>query len=431
MARKFDIIIFGASGYTGKYVIREAVSLLNGYKWAVSGRNQSKLKEAIKEAEIYCSKSLSDIPIIIADINDEKSLKSMTMQTKVVVNCCGPYRFFGEQVVKACIETSTNHVDVSGEPQYMETMQLKYHKMALENKVYIVTGCGFDSVPSDLGTVYLQDNFKGTVNSIKIFIQARYLNDYEALGPIVNYATYESAIHGMSHGDQLRDVRKKLFKTRLPKFKPIINNVSGLHKANDLNNKWCLSIPSADQSVITRSQRFFYENYKQRPIQIRTFTTFASLSTALKTVSAGILLNKMIKYQRGKELLLNYPELFSFGFTSREGPSEEQNANTVFELILIGEGWNETFEDPLTDISIPVNKKMTCRITCINPLYGVASKAVLLSAVSILNEFDKMPYNGGVYSPAAAFKNTSLIQQLHDNGVTFEVIENNEIKAKL
>ncbi|KAL7018548.1 hypothetical protein ACKWTF_010793 [Chironomus riparius] len=359
MDKKFDVIIFGASGYTGKYVIREAVKLLSGYKWAVSGRNEKKLIEAIKAAEIYCCESLSDIPIIIADINDEKSLKNMTMQTKVVVNCCGPYRFFGEQVVKACIETFTHHVDVSGEPQYMESMQLKYHLKALENGVYIVTGCGFDSVPADLGTVYLQDNFKGTVNSIKIYIQARYLNDYEAFGPLVNYATYESAIHGMSHADQLRDVRKELFKTRLPKLKPIIKNISGLHKADDLNSKWCLSIPSADQSVINRSQRFFYENYKQRPIQIRTFTTFASLSTALKTVSAGILLNKMIKYKRGKELLLNYPELFSFGFTSRKGPSEEQNANTVFELILIGEGWNETFKNPVTDIDIPVNKKMT------------------------------------------------------------------------
>lgn len=431
MTREFDIIILGGSGYTGKYVTKEAVNLLCDFNWAVCGRNQAKLEEAIKEAEIFCNKNLSDIPIIIADVNDEKSLKNMTKQTRVVVNCCGPYRFFGEQVVKACIETATNHVDVSGEPQYMETMQLKYHEKALEKGIYIVTGCGFDSVPADLGTVYLQDNFEGIVNSIKIYIQARYTNDCEALGPVVNYATYESAVQGMSYADQLRDVRKELFKKRLPKLKPIIEDVSGLHKVNELNSKWCLSIPSADHSVITRSQRFFYENYQQRPIQIRTFTTFASLSTALKTIGAGILLNKMIKYRRGKDLLLNYPEFFSFGFTSREGPSEEQNANTVFELILIGEGWEETFDDPLTDINIPVNKKMTCKVTCINPLYGVASKAVLLSAVSILNECDKMPFVGGVYSPAAAFKNTSLIQKLHDNGVTFEVLKNNEIKAKL
>jgi hypothetical protein len=257
------------------------------------------------------------------------------------------------------------------------------------------------------------------------------LNDFEADGPVVNYATYESAIHGMSHADELKAVRKELFKTRLPKLNPLIKDVSGLHRANDLNSKWCLSIPSADQSVITRSQRFFYETYKQRPIQIRTFTTFASLSMALKTVTAGILLNKMIKYERGKKLLLNYPDLFSLGFTSRDGPSEEQNSNTVFELILIAEGWDKTFYDPLTDIDIPINKKMTCKVTCINPLYGVASKAVLLSAVSILSDCDKMPFDGGVYSPAAAFKNTSLIQKLHDNGVTFEVIQNNEIKAKL
>lgn len=87
----------------------------------------------------------------------------------MIINCCGPYRFFGETVVKACVDTSTHHVDVSGEPQYMELMQLKYNDIAKEKGIYIVSACGFDSIPTDLGITFLQNNFKGTFR-FKIFI---------------------------------------------------------------------------------------------------------------------------------------------------------------------------------------------------------------------------------------------------------------------
>ena len=71
------------------------------------------------------------------------------------------YRFYGETIVKACIEAGASHVDISGEPQYLEQMQLLYSKAAEEKNIYIVGACGFDSVPADMGTIFLQDNFKG------------------------------------------------------------------------------------------------------------------------------------------------------------------------------------------------------------------------------------------------------------------------------
>lgn len=87
----------------------------------------------------------------------------MTSHAKVIVNCCGPYQWYGEVVVKACIETGTHHVDISGEPQFLEEMQLKYHRAAEEKGVYIVGACGFGSLPSDLGTLFLRKHFKGKI----------------------------------------------------------------------------------------------------------------------------------------------------------------------------------------------------------------------------------------------------------------------------
>lgn len=85
----------------------------------------------------------------------------MTKMAKVIINCCGPYRFYGENVVKACVDTRTHHVDISGEPEYMERMQLKYHDIAKEKGIYIVSACGLDSIPADLGVVFLEQNFNG------------------------------------------------------------------------------------------------------------------------------------------------------------------------------------------------------------------------------------------------------------------------------
>ncbi|KAG5673996.1 hypothetical protein PVAND_003991 [Polypedilum vanderplanki] len=431
MAKSFDIVIFGASGYTGKYAVKEAIEILHNYKWAIAGRNMGKLEKTIKDVEIFTNTALSNVPIIIADINDDKSLRDMTAQAKVIVNCCGPYRFYGEQVVKACIETKTNHVDVSGEPQYMETMQLKYNDAAREKGVYIVSACGFDSIPADMGTVFLQKQFNGTVNSVEIYLSSYFLNGYEPKGAGVHFATFESAVYGFTHANELKDIRKQLFRTRMPRLKPLLKEKSKLHKAKEADDRWCLSIPTADHSVIMRSQRHFYEHERQRPLQIRSYTTFESLSNAIKSVLAGLIFRKYTEYNCGKNLLLKYPEFFSFGFASHEGPTEIRNANTKFETLFVARGWNEKFENPNEEITIPMNKKMITRAVCNNPFYGAASKAALLSAVTIIDESQMMPFKGGVFSPAAAFKNTNLIEKLQHNGFIFEVVKTEELKAKL
>ena len=108
MAR-FDIIIFGATGYTGKYAVEDlAVSLskgkTTGITWAAAARNQVKAKKALKDVQNQTGIDLSNIPVIEADVNNEASLRNMTSQGKVIVNCVGPYLLYGEAVIKACLE---------------------------------------------------------------------------------------------------------------------------------------------------------------------------------------------------------------------------------------------------------------------------------------------------------------------------------------
>lgn len=167
----------------------------------------------------YLGEEFGNVAIILADVTDEQSLNAMAQKARCIVNCCGPYRFYGEPVVKACIENGTHHLDVSGEPQYMEKMQLKYHELAKEKNVYVVSACGFDSVPCDLGIIFLRDKFDGTLNSVETYISHKLLGE-DKPGPHANYGTWESAVYGIAFANELRALRTQLFPKRMPSFKP-------------------------------------------------------------------------------------------------------------------------------------------------------------------------------------------------------------------
>lgn len=425
-SEKFDVVIFGATGYTGKYAIRAAVIVLNELRWAVAGRNKQKLEQTLKEVGDKIGKDLTKIPIIIADVNDENSLLQMTKQAKVIANCCGPYRFYGEAVVKACVANGTSHVDVSGEPQFMETMQLKYNDSAREKGCYIVSACGFDSIPSDLGTVFLKQQFKGTVNSVEVYVHGYNEKGYRPSGAGVHFGTYESAVYGLAHANELSGIRQELYPKRLPRFQPVLKERSIIHKQQNVGNRWSLPFPGADRSVVYRSQRYMFENENQRPIQMRAYISFESIFQVLGVAFFGLIFGLLTRFGCGRSILLKNPKFFTGGLVSHEGPTEEFNENSLTEFFFLGEGWKEQLSEPTDKFESPMNKKMITRVACRNPGYGATTVSLLLCAKTILNESDKMPDNGGVLPPAAAFHKTNLISALQANGFTFEVIKTEE-----
>tara|TARA_B100000575_G_scaffold150619_1_gene120057 strand:+ start:3997 stop:5223 length:1227 start_codon:yes stop_codon:yes gene_type:complete len=154
--KKFDLIVWGSTGYTGKLVceyIQKKYKNTN-LKWAIAGRNELKIKSIISLL------NLKDIPYFIADSNNKDSLLEMTKMTKTICSIVGPYAKYGTLLVEACIESKTNYCDITGETQWIREIIDKYHTKAIKNKVKIVHACGFDSVPSDLGVFYAQNKMK-------------------------------------------------------------------------------------------------------------------------------------------------------------------------------------------------------------------------------------------------------------------------------
>ena len=153
MEKTYDIIIWGASGFTGRLVVDyfcHSQSNTN-LAWAVAGRNETKIKEVLKGR---------DIPVIIADSHDKDSLNDLVKKTKVILTTVGPYARYGSKLVEACAENGTHYCDLTGEVHWMRHMINKYQLIAKESGAKIVHTCGFDSIPSDIGVFFLQKNMR-------------------------------------------------------------------------------------------------------------------------------------------------------------------------------------------------------------------------------------------------------------------------------
>lgn len=155
--RKFDLIVWGASGFTGQLVTEYLVKQYGVGKdlhWAIAGRNQDKLEQVREQCLSKTKQSL--LPILLADSDDPKSLAELVAQTKVICTTVGPYAKYGTPLVAACAEAGTDYCDLTGEVPWMAQVIPAYQGVAAGSGARIVHTCGFDSIPFDIGTWYLQ-----------------------------------------------------------------------------------------------------------------------------------------------------------------------------------------------------------------------------------------------------------------------------------
>jgi short subunit dehydrogenase-like uncharacterized protein len=169
--RTYDVIVYGASGFTGRLV---AENLLKTYgvggdvRWAVAGRSRTKLETVCTEIG-----APSALPLIVADASQPETLLAMAKQTKAVITTVGPYQLYGEPLVAACVEAGTDYVDLCGEPAWMAQMIAKYDARAKASGARIVFSCGFDSIPFDVGAFYLQREAKARLGAPLVRVRGR------------------------------------------------------------------------------------------------------------------------------------------------------------------------------------------------------------------------------------------------------------------
>jgi short subunit dehydrogenase-like uncharacterized protein len=153
--REFDIVVFGANGFTGAmccdHIVEAANSTLKGLKIAIAGRNRAKVEETAKKTGLDTNR----YPIIIADTSDSNSLDEMCKRTRILITTVGPYTLYGMPVVDACVRSGTHMLDITGEITYVARYTEKHHDEAIRKGIYLLSMTAFDSMPAELTNMYL------------------------------------------------------------------------------------------------------------------------------------------------------------------------------------------------------------------------------------------------------------------------------------
>ncbi|XP_050670968.1 saccharopine dehydrogenase-like oxidoreductase isoform X3 [Leptidea sinapis] len=407
---RLDVVIFGASGYTGRFVIKELVRISRHQRWlrwGVAGRSQVKLDIAVQSA---CSPDERKfVRVITADADDESSLRLMCAATKVVINCCGPYYQCGEAVVRAAIDTTTHYLDVCSEPTFLELVWVKYEVAARKAGVLVINACGLGCVPVDLGVLYLEQCFNGTLNSVEAYLVSQPSGETYKRWPanVLKYSTYEAAIYEIANGSKTRQSCSL-------KFEPELKPRGLLHKRF---NRWCKPYPGADEAVVNRTQHYFYKENNKRPVQFKRYHSSPFFLDSILALIGSIILWMICRVFCMSKFLIRHPRLCSLGIVTYGDPDESFMRQLSFEHTLVGVGWKGEPRGQPTD-------EIIARVYTVgdNAPYEGTAVVVVHCAITILTARDKMPSYGGVFTPGAAFKNTDLIQKLNEDKLKFEII---------
>lgn len=154
-ASPFNVVVFGATSFVGQIISRYLIDhygVDGSVRWAIAGRSATKLSDL----RTSLGESARNLPMLVANAQSEENLTNVCTQTKVVISTVGPYALYGEPLVKVCAQTGTDYCDLTGEVHWIKRMIERYEPLARQTGARLVPCCGYDSIPSDLGVYYLQ-----------------------------------------------------------------------------------------------------------------------------------------------------------------------------------------------------------------------------------------------------------------------------------
>ena len=385
--RDFDIVLFGATGFTGEltaaYLAEHAPA---GCRWALAGRNSTKLEE-VRTRLARINPDCADLPLLHADASDPQSLKAVAESTRVVITTVGPYLLYGEALVAACADAGTDYVDLTGEPEFVDRTYLAHHDRAVETGARIVHSCGFDSIPHDLGAYF---TVKQLPSGEKIRLRGVVRSNATFSG-----GTFHSAMEQMSRQRAAKQAyaerRKKEPRPEGRKARTITGKPG---RDKDLGY-WLLPLPTIDPVVVARSGAALPEYGPDFG-----YSHFAGLKTLRYTVGGAVGVTAMA-------VAANIPPVrnaLKRRIKQGEGPSESRRAKSRFSVDFIGEAGGKTVHT---------------RVSGGDPGYTETAKMLAESALCLA--FDDNPPTAGQVTTAQAMGDR-LLARLQEAGLKFEVL---------
>ena len=386
---KYDIVVYGATGFTGQLVAEYLAAHYRDdkqLKWAMAGRSLDKLK-AVREA-IGAS---ADTPLIAADSGDVASLKAMIAQTRLVISTVGPYQLYGADLLAACAASGTDYVDLCGEPVWMRQMIDAHQADAQQSGARIVFSCGFDSLPFELGVFFCQEEAKkvfgapahrvkgrvramkgtfsgGTYASIKATFAAA-AKDLSLVAMLKNPFVLTPGFEGPKQPPGNKPALDEELKSWTAPFVMSTINTRSIHRSNML-----MGFPYG--------RDFVYDE------MVLTGAGEQGAANAKLVMAAN---NKMAA---------------SDGPKPGEGPSKEERENGSYDLLFVA--------------LAPDGRQVHAAVRGDrDPGYGSTSKMIAECAICLLRDAPEVP--AGIWTPGAAMGDRLIKRLVTHAGMTFTV----------
>jgi short subunit dehydrogenase-like uncharacterized protein len=390
-SRVHDIVIYGASGFTGELVasyFARHVSL-DRTPWAIAGRNREKLL-AVRDRLTKIHPACARLPVVVASTEDRASLAALTKNAKVVLTTVGPFARHGEPLFQAAAENGTDYVDSCGEFSFVRKMRAQYDARARERGAIMVSCCGVDSIPTDLGLYY-------TLQQLALERGASGIGavDVEGLFEVrarPSGGTWHSLLSVMG---ELPSAPSRTAPPSATAGRSVVRVAGRVHRDREFG--WVVPFPTIDPEIALQSAAALpqygpalsYAHY----LVLRTLPRMTLLGAGLGSVAA------VAQLAAGRALLAR-------ALTAGRGPSEEQRARSWFKL-----RFRATHEGGV----------LTTEVRGGDPGYDETAKMLAESALCLAVDRARLPARSGVQTPACAFGDV-LLRRLSRAGLVFEVV---------
>ncbi len=377
--RPFDVVVFGATGFTGRLVAAYLAAKDEPFTWAIAGRSSGKLAAVRSELGLA-----DDVGVIVADGGDRDALEAMASQARVVLTTVGPYQKYGGPLVAACVAAATDYADITGEPEFVNGVIERHDEVARERRLRIVNCCGFDSIPHDLGAYMMVQEFSDDAEvELEGFVSA---------SGKLSGGTWQSAVNAMGRArHQGRSPRRSVAAGRTVRGLPTRVRYEKAVRG------WVTPMPTIDPQVVLRSARelpvygktFRYGHY----LRVGSLAKLGALGVGLGSVFA------LAQLPPTHSLLLKLK-------SSGEGPTPEERERGRFRVTFVGSGGG---------------RRVVGEASGGDPGYGETSKMVAESALCLALDREALPERFGVLTPAVAM-GEKLLERLRAAGMRFEIL---------
>jgi short subunit dehydrogenase-like uncharacterized protein len=389
--RRYDLALFGATGFTGgltaDYLAAHAPAAL---RWALVGRNRSKL-DAVAARLAAAAPESPKPDLLEADASDRAALDEVARAARVVVSTVGPYALHGEPLVAASAAAGTDYTDLTGEPEFVDRVWLRYNAEAERNGARLVHCCGFDSIPHDLGAYF-------TVKQLPEGVPLT-VNGYLRAHGSISGGTYHSSVNGFGRARQtLAAVKQRRRAEPRPEGREI-HAAPARIRHNEKLGGWTTPLPTIDGTVVRRSaaalDRYGPNFTYGHNMVAKHLATIGALATGVGTTAL------LAQLPPARNLLLKLK-------AQGTGPSEAERARNWFKLTFVGEGGG---------------KRVVTEVSGGDPGYTETSK--MLAEAGLCLAFDELPPTAGQVTTAAAMGD-ALLTRLQEAGIAFRVLESSE-----